>query len=422
MNFEQGRRRILKQLAGGAGAVALGHTGIARAQQGDTLRIGAILPLSGPLQLYGNAVLNGMRVAADQFNRSGGVLGQKIEIVVRDDKASPAEAALVARDILGSGIKLVIGGLLTAPSMPVINLLNDNNALFFLTGSQIMGMTHENFHPNVFRCQLNAHMSLYAVAGAMPKANPNITRWGGITPDNQFGIENYKTFMAGLRKAYKTQLNKNIEVADPVLVAFPATDFKLQISKIMASPIEGFYSSVVGADYLTMMSQARQLGMFSKLKAIVEAGSGTAIAKGLGANLPKDSLWTMTTWTPYAKDLNAVSKAYTRDYTAMTGDTNLDNLNWPGHTAMLSLAQAIRNAKSLETPVVRVALERVEVESISGPFRFRKEDHQAIMNISVFKLQQTSSPPGWEIGRMINIKGDDVVEPATPGKAYVIES
>jgi branched-chain amino acid transport system substrate-binding protein len=422
MNFEHGRRRVLKQLAGGAGALALTRGGAALAQQGDTLRVGAILPLSGPLQIYGNAVLNGARVAAEQINRTGGVLGQKIEIVARDDKASPAEAALVARDIFGSGIKFIIGGLLTAPSMPIINLLAENNALFFLTGSQIMGMTHENFNPNVFRCQLNARMNLYAMASAMPKANPNVTRWGGITPDNQFGIENYKNFMAGLRKAYKEQLNKTIEVADPVLVAFPATDFKLQISKIMASPVEGFYSSEVGTDYFTMMAQAKQLGMYSKLKTMVEAGSGVVVAKGLGANLPKDNLWTMTTWYPYAKDANAVSKAYARDYTAMTGDPNLENINWPGHTAMLALATAIRNAKSLEIPVVRVALERLEIESVSGPFHFRREDHQGIMNISVFKFQQTATPPGWEVGRIIVIKGEDVVEPAAPGKPYVIES
>jgi len=416
MQFKQQRRQTLKHLAAGAGALALGKAVPALAQQG-TLKVACVYPLSGPLAFQGTTTLKGVRLAVAQINRSGGVLGQKIELVERDDKASPAEAALVGREILGSGIKFIVGGFLTAPSMAIINLLQENNALYILTGSQLMALTHENFNTHAFRANVNGRMSLFAAGSAMPVAYPNVTKWGGITPDVQFGHDNYKLFGLAVKKAYKEKLGKDIEFADPVLAPFPSTDFKVQISRLMASPVEGIYVGVVGADFFTFMSQAKQLGLYNKIKVFVDAGQGVAIAKQLGPNLPKDNLWTSTPWYPQAKETNAVSKALVKDW-ADTYKEPLDNAAWNGHTSMWALAHAIRNAKSLETPVVRVALERVEFESANGPYRFRREDHQGIANINVLKLQQKAGDPGWEVGRVITVKGEDVIEPAGPGQKY----
>jgi len=70
-------------------------------------------------------------------------------------------------------------------------------------------------------------------------------------------------------------------------------------------------------------------------------------------------------------------------------------------------------------PVVRVALERVEFEAASGPFRFRHEDHQGLLPITVFEIKQKAGDPGWEVGHVVKVKGEDVVEPAAPGQKYV---
>jgi len=417
MNFRQDRRKTLKQIGAGAGALAMGTAGSALAQQ-DTIKIAVILPLSGPVAGLGNGFLYGAKIAAEQFNRSGGVLGRKVELVVRDDKANPAESALAAREVLGSGIKFIVGGLLTAPGMAIVNLLAENNALFVLTGSQIMALTHENYNANAFRATYNARMGLYATAQAMAQAYPNITKWGGVTPDNQFGNDNYRIFSSALRNAYKKK-GKAIETADPVLTPFPASDFKVQISRLMSSPTEGLYTGMTGTDYFTFMAQAKQLGLYNKIKVFVDSGSGISIAKGLGANLPKDNLWTPTTWYPYAKDANATSKALSKDYLAMTNEKIVDNNLSNGHTGMLAMLNAIKNAQSLEPAVVRVALERVEFESASGPFSFRKEDHQGFQPVTVLKISQKAGDPGWDVTQTIHVKGEDAIEPATPGQKYV---
>jgi branched-chain amino acid transport system substrate-binding protein len=422
MDIKKNRREALKAMAAGTGVLAagpfLGPIGSALAQQ-EPIKIACIYPLSGPIAVAGNAMLTGARIAAEQVNRAGGLLGRKIEIVARDDKANPAESALVGREVLGSGIKFIVGGLLTAPGMAIANLLKESNALFVLTGSQIMSMTHENFNENAFRSQHNGRMNLFAAAAAVAEAHPNITKWGGATPDNQFGTDNYRIFGIAVKKAFKERHKKDIQVLDPVLLPFPGNDFKVQISRLMSMPVEGLYTGQVGADYNTFMAQAKQLGLYNKIKVWVDAGVGVAVAKGLGANLPKDNLWSPTPWYPYAKDGNAVSKELVKDYIAMTKDKDVDPGAFNGHTGMMAMLNAIKAAKSLEPAVVKVALERVEFEAANGPFRFRREDHQGIVNVSVIKLSQKAGDPGWEVNKVITVKGESVIEPASPGKPYV---
>src|SRR6185369_9529416 len=82
------RRNVLRTAAAGAGALALGNWTSAFGQS-NPIRIGVILPLSGPASLLGNDFRTGAEIAAAQLNRAGGVLGRQVELVFRDDRANP---------------------------------------------------------------------------------------------------------------------------------------------------------------------------------------------------------------------------------------------------------------------------------------------------------------------------------------------
>src|SRR5688572_12717287 len=65
-------------------------TGTAHAQK--PIKVGVPIPLSGPAALYGEPALKGAHMFVQELNAAGGVLGRKIELVVRDSKATPDEA------------------------------------------------------------------------------------------------------------------------------------------------------------------------------------------------------------------------------------------------------------------------------------------------------------------------------------------
>ncbi len=65
--------------------VGVGLIGIAE----DTIKIGALVPLTGAIAPYGPPILDGAKLAVEQINAAGGVLGKKLELVIRDTGSSP---------------------------------------------------------------------------------------------------------------------------------------------------------------------------------------------------------------------------------------------------------------------------------------------------------------------------------------------
>jgi len=91
------RRSVLNGLAAGAGAGSFGMPGILRsaiAQGGSTLKVGMVLPVTGPGADAGRFALNGAKLALEAVNKAGGVLGKPMELVTEDDQTTNPGAVL----------------------------------------------------------------------------------------------------------------------------------------------------------------------------------------------------------------------------------------------------------------------------------------------------------------------------------------
>ena len=98
MNGETKRRKILKAGAGVAGAIALGFPAIVRSQS-DKIKIGHLTPLTGFLGALGEYATMGIRMAEEEINRAGGVMGRKLD-VISEDSVNPATASTKAQRML----------------------------------------------------------------------------------------------------------------------------------------------------------------------------------------------------------------------------------------------------------------------------------------------------------------------------------
>src|SRR3954463_834845 len=74
-----------------AAAAASALTAPASAQ--DTLKLGLVAAMSGQSAKSGEAIVRGLSIAIDEINAKGGVLGKKVELLVRDDESNPAKGA-----------------------------------------------------------------------------------------------------------------------------------------------------------------------------------------------------------------------------------------------------------------------------------------------------------------------------------------
>jgi len=81
---------------------------------GAPIKIGLILPLSGPEASVGQENLGGAQAAVAYVNAHGGILGRKVQLLQRDSAASPTQAALAARSLQGAGVAGIVGDILDA--------------------------------------------------------------------------------------------------------------------------------------------------------------------------------------------------------------------------------------------------------------------------------------------------------------------
>ena len=123
-------RRHATKTALAAIVLAAGLTAGAGAQ--DAIKVGVIQPLTGAFAASGNYVANGAKIAADEINAKGGVLGKKLNLVIEDNKSNPTEAAAVAEKLIvrdkvpvmmgawGSGFTLAIMPKLMEYKVPML--------------------------------------------------------------------------------------------------------------------------------------------------------------------------------------------------------------------------------------------------------------------------------------------------------------
>src|SRR5215467_9918239 len=81
-----------------AGAVALTAAVPAKAQ--ETVKLGLVAAMSGQSAKSGEAIVRGLSLAIDEINAKGGLLGKKVELLVRDDESNPAKGVIAARELV----------------------------------------------------------------------------------------------------------------------------------------------------------------------------------------------------------------------------------------------------------------------------------------------------------------------------------
>jgi branched-chain amino acid transport system substrate-binding protein len=107
--------------------------GVARA---DTIRIGAILPLTGPGALIGTQQMRGIQFAMDQANAKGGVRGNKIEVVFEDNQAKPDQSILSFNKLTDLEHLQVIFTAYSGPSLAMAPLATRKKVLMVNAGAQ----------------------------------------------------------------------------------------------------------------------------------------------------------------------------------------------------------------------------------------------------------------------------------------------
>jgi branched-chain amino acid transport system substrate-binding protein len=124
-----GQLRALGRV-GLAAFAALAVAGVGAADAQDQLRIGALMPLTGGLQAYGETSLNGVRLAVEEANAAGGVFGSDVELIVGDTQTMPQPAVDAAQRLISvEGVHVIVGALSSGNTIPVAQSVTSVNRI-----------------------------------------------------------------------------------------------------------------------------------------------------------------------------------------------------------------------------------------------------------------------------------------------------
>src|SRR5262245_33914367 len=145
--FRRGRRIMKKLLALGlALGLGLALTDGAAAQ----VRLGVGGPMTGGVAAFGAQLRQGTEQAVADINAQGGILGQKIEIYIGDDRADPREGVSVANKFVADGVKFVVGHFNSGVTMPASDVYQENGILVITPAATNPKVTERSLW-NVFR-------------------------------------------------------------------------------------------------------------------------------------------------------------------------------------------------------------------------------------------------------------------------------
>ncbi|MFC0238931.1 ABC transporter substrate-binding protein [Rhodopseudomonas telluris] len=200
--------RISRRLLIAAGATSLALAAVPAWAQ-ETVKVGLVAAMSGQSAKSGEAIVRGLSLAIDDINAKGGVLGKKVELVVRDDESNPAKGVIAARELVQrEKVVAYFGGIDTPVSMAIVPFANQSKVPFIGVWAAGTPITRNGAAENyVFRVSaVDALVDVALVDYAVKKYAAK--KPGMILINNPWGESNE----AGLKAALATKNMPNAGV------------------------------------------------------------------------------------------------------------------------------------------------------------------------------------------------------------------
>src|ERR1700752_1248437 len=372
------RRATLAMM--GAGAVTFAATlatpWVARAQA-KTIKVGMPTILSGRVAQLGTSSRNGVMLEIEKVNAAGGLAGRQIEMVIRDSKGQPQEAARVARELVNTdGCEILIDAEASSGAFAVHEVARDLGVLRLHSNSETSSLTADpKLHiPNASRtCRQGLHD---AISGGTYAATISKTKdlktWMTCSPDYAYGRDS-----TGLFGAYLKQFSPQVEIVGEAWPKLFQPDYTEVLTKILQIKPQALYSCLWGGDLTAFIDQGNIYALFQQTETFA-ANMADYTALTAVKNLPKG----IHSGDRYIKVFpNTPANAAWGDAYRAKYNEYPTNWSWENATAVQFLAAAAKKANSADGAKLAEALTGLTIESpfgADGHVTLRADDHTIV--------------------------------------------
>ena len=248
------RRKVLQAGAALAGVSALGFPAVVSGQS-DKIKIGHLTPLTGFLGALGAYAQLGIRMAEEEINRSGGVMGRQIEII-SEDSVNPATGATKAQRMFEQdGVALLMGEINSAVALTIMQVAARNKRLFLQIGARSDALRGKNCNKYTFHVDIPNTVMVNAVGKALVRDNMvRGKKFFTLTADYIFGHD-----LLNAAKRFFATNNGNL-IGDE-LIATDVTDFSPYLLKIRQAKPDVVCCNLAGNQVTNLVKQYAEFGL-----------------------------------------------------------------------------------------------------------------------------------------------------------------
>src|SRR5690554_4838423 len=369
-------------LALGVGAGLLtGSAGTVAAQ--DPIRIGEFNSYTG-FAAFTLPYRDGWTLALEEINDAGGVLGRPLEVISRDDGASPADAVTVANELVArEGVDILFGTFLSNVGVAVSDFAKQRKVLFLAAEPLTDTLAWSLGNRYTFRLRPGTYVQAAMLAEEAAKIEDAV-RWVTIAPNYEYG----QAAVAAFKELLKER-RPEVEFVAEQWPGLGQIDAGAAVQALEAADPDAIFNVTFSGDLARFVREGEVRGLFEdRTVASVLSGEPEWIDP-LGAEAPEG--WIVTGYPWYAIDtpehdrfLEAYQERFD-DYPRLGSVV--------GYAALHSIADAMEAAGTTEVEAVIDALRGLTIESPVGPITYRAIDQQSDMGAYVGQLTVQEGMP-----------------------------
>jgi branched-chain amino acid transport system substrate-binding protein len=348
------------------------------------IKIGVVQGFSGALEAYAKQMLTGFKMGLEYGTKGKNeVMGRKVELIVEDDQLKPDVAKrLITKLYADDKVDLVVGTTSSAAALAMLPVALEFKKILLVEPAVADSITGSAWNRYIFRTGRNSGQD--AIANAKAVAKPGVFL-GAIAQDYAFGRDGVAAYREAAEKLGAKMIHEEY-------CPMAQTDHTSSVQRIIDALKDKQGEKYVFVVWAGKNPPIEQMCAMKIEKYGIKITTGGNILPVLKATLPIlkafESLRGMMGGAYYYYELpkNPINDLFVKEHQARFKEPP-DFFTCGGFAAAMATVAGIEKAKSTDTEKLITAMEGMQFMTPKGRMFFRKEDHQAMQSMYIFRLE-----------------------------------
>ena len=318
----------------------------------------------------------GMELAVAQVNAAGGIAGKQLQLVTRDDNASPGDAVRAAEELLTrEKADVLMGSFLSHVGLALTDFAQQKKRFFLAAEPLTDKIVWEQGNRYTFRLRPSTYMQVAMLVPEAAKLQKK--RWAIVYPNYEYGQSAVATFKKLLQQA-----QPGVEFVAEQATPLGKVDAGSVVQALQDAKPDAIFNVLFAADLAKFVREGNTRGLFQGRGVVSLLSGEPEYLDTLKGETPEG--WIVTGYPWYAIQTPA-HQAFLDAYQQRFKDYPRAG-SIVGYNAILSIAEGLKKTGgSADTEKLIAAFRSLQVNTPFGPITYRAQDHQSTMGAYVGK-------------------------------------